>query len=116
MEGGRRGAVRRGLAPETSAFALLHRRPDETPGPLMLRSSCSCKLLVQRGTFLERLYVSLAAVGGLLLILSMLGGLLKERTFVSEPERRTRSTGTFYEKSPSKAMLMPHAVPRRVKR
>jgi len=34
---------------------------------------------------LSELYVSLAAVGGLLLILGMLGGLLKERTFVSEP-------------------------------
>ena len=31
------------------------------------------------------LYVSLAAVGGLLLLLGMLGGLLKERTPVSEP-------------------------------
>jgi sodium/hydrogen antiporter len=34
---------------------------------------------------LNALYVSLAAVGGLLLLLGMLGGLLKERTFVSEP-------------------------------
>ncbi|MGI8859917.1 MAG: cation:proton antiporter [Rubrobacteraceae bacterium] len=34
---------------------------------------------------MSELYVSLAAVGGLLLILGMLGGLLKERTFVSEP-------------------------------
>jgi len=34
---------------------------------------------------LNELYVSLAAVGGLLLVLGMLGGLLKERTFVSEP-------------------------------
>ena len=31
------------------------------------------------------LYVSLAAVGGLLLVLGMLGGLLKERTPLSEP-------------------------------
>ena len=31
------------------------------------------------------LYVSLAAVGGLLLLLGLLGGLLKERTPVSEP-------------------------------
>ena len=31
------------------------------------------------------LYMSLAAVGGLLLVLGMLGGLLKERTPVSEP-------------------------------
>ena len=31
------------------------------------------------------LYVSLAAIGGLLLLLGMLGGLLKERTPVSEP-------------------------------
>lgn len=34
---------------------------------------------------MNELYVSLAAIGGLLLILGMLGGLLKERTFVSEP-------------------------------
>jgi sodium/hydrogen antiporter len=34
---------------------------------------------------LNVLYVSLAAVGGLLLLLGMLGGLLKERTPVSEP-------------------------------
>jgi sodium/hydrogen antiporter len=34
---------------------------------------------------LNELYVSLAAVGGLLLVLGMLGGLLKERTPVSEP-------------------------------
>jgi NhaP-type Na+/H+ or K+/H+ antiporter len=34
---------------------------------------------------LRELYVSLAAVGGLLLLLGMLGGLLKERTPVSEP-------------------------------
>ncbi len=34
---------------------------------------------------MNELYVSLAAVGGLLLVLGMLGGLLKERTFVSEP-------------------------------
>src|SRR5215210_6863954 len=34
---------------------------------------------------LNALYVSLAAVGGLLLLLGVLGGLLKERTPVSEP-------------------------------
>jgi sodium/hydrogen antiporter len=34
---------------------------------------------------LNVLYVSLAAVGGLQLLLGMLGGLLKERTPVSEP-------------------------------
>jgi NhaP-type Na+/H+ or K+/H+ antiporter len=34
---------------------------------------------------LNALYVSLAAIGGLLLLLGMLGGLLKERTPVSEP-------------------------------
>jgi sodium/hydrogen antiporter len=34
---------------------------------------------------LNALYVSLAAVGGLLLLLGMLGGILKERTPVSEP-------------------------------
>ena len=34
---------------------------------------------------MNELYVSLAAVGGLLLVLGMLGGLLKERTPVSEP-------------------------------
>jgi sodium/hydrogen antiporter len=34
---------------------------------------------------LRELYVSLAAVGGLLLLLGVLGGLLKERTPVSEP-------------------------------
>jgi NhaP-type Na+/H+ or K+/H+ antiporter len=34
---------------------------------------------------LTELYVSLAAVGGLLLLLGMLGGVLKERTPVSEP-------------------------------
>jgi hypothetical protein len=34
---------------------------------------------------LSVLYVSLAAVGGLLLLLGLLGGLLKERTPVSEP-------------------------------
>src|SRR5829696_7446576 len=34
---------------------------------------------------LNALYVSLAAVGGLLLLLGMLGGLLKERTPLSEP-------------------------------
>jgi len=36
-------------------------------------------------TVLNALYVSLAAVGGLLLLLGMLGGVLKERTPVSEP-------------------------------
>ena len=39
----------------------------------------------QRGGLLNALYVSLAAIGGLLLLLGMLGGLLKERTPVSEP-------------------------------
>ena len=34
---------------------------------------------------MTELYVSLAAVGGLLLLLGVLGGLLKERTPVSEP-------------------------------
>jgi NhaP-type Na+/H+ or K+/H+ antiporter len=34
---------------------------------------------------LSELYISLAAVGGLLLLLGVLGGLLKERTPVSEP-------------------------------
>lgn len=34
---------------------------------------------------MRELYVSLAAVGGLLLLLGMLGGLLKERAPVSEP-------------------------------
>ena len=34
---------------------------------------------------MQELYVSLAAVGGLLLLLGVLGGLLKERTPVSEP-------------------------------
>ena len=34
---------------------------------------------------MNELYVSLAAVGGLLLLLGVLGGLLKERTPVSEP-------------------------------
>jgi sodium/hydrogen antiporter len=34
---------------------------------------------------LNVLYVSLAAVGGLLLLLGMLGGVIKERTPVSEP-------------------------------
>ena len=34
---------------------------------------------------LRELYVSLAAVGGLLLLLGVLGGLLKERTPISEP-------------------------------
>ena len=38
-----------------------------------------------KGPTLTELYVSLAAVGGLLLLLGMLGGLLKERTPVSEP-------------------------------
>ena len=33
---------------------------------------------------MNSLYVSLAAVGGLLLLLGMLGGILKERTPVSE--------------------------------
>src|SRR5215218_8615150 len=36
-------------------------------------------------TVLNALYVSLASVGGLLLLLGMLGGVLKERTPVSEP-------------------------------
>jgi NhaP-type Na+/H+ or K+/H+ antiporter len=39
----------------------------------------------ERGFSLTELYVSLAAVGGLLLLLGMLGGVLKERTPVSEP-------------------------------
>ena len=34
---------------------------------------------------MRELYVSLAAVGGLLLLLGVLGGLIKERTPVSEP-------------------------------
>ena len=34
---------------------------------------------------MHELYVSLAAVGGLLLLLGVLGGLLKERTPISEP-------------------------------
>ena len=34
---------------------------------------------------MTELYVSLATVGGLLLLLGMLGGVLKERTPVSEP-------------------------------
>jgi sodium/hydrogen antiporter len=34
---------------------------------------------------LSALYVSLAAIGGLLLLLGLLGGLLKERTPLSEP-------------------------------
>jgi sodium/hydrogen antiporter len=38
-----------------------------------------------RGIILKELYVSLAAVGGLLLLLGVLGGLIKERTPVSEP-------------------------------
>src|SRR5215211_3758782 len=38
-----------------------------------------------RGVTLRELYVSLAAVGGLLLLLGVLGGVLKERTPVSEP-------------------------------
>jgi sodium/hydrogen antiporter len=38
-----------------------------------------------RGIILRELYVSLAAVGGLLLLLGVVGGLLKERTPVSEP-------------------------------
>src|ERR671910_477053 len=39
----------------------------------------------REGSTLNELYVSLAAVGGLLLLLGMLGGILKERTPVSEP-------------------------------
>ena len=38
-----------------------------------------------RGIILRELYVSLAAVGELLLLLGVLGGLLKERTPISEP-------------------------------
>jgi sodium/hydrogen antiporter len=38
-----------------------------------------------KGIILRELYVSLAAVGGLLLLLGVLGGLLKERTPISEP-------------------------------
>src|SRR5918998_886930 len=38
-----------------------------------------------RGIILRELYVSLAAAGGLLLLLGVVGGLLKERTPVSEP-------------------------------
>jgi hypothetical protein len=38
-----------------------------------------------RGITLRELYVSLAAVGGLLLLLGVVGGLLKERTPISEP-------------------------------
>src|SRR5215217_7845045 len=38
-----------------------------------------------RGVTLRELYVSLAAVGGLLLLLGVVGGLLKERTPISEP-------------------------------
>ncbi len=34
---------------------------------------------------MRELYVSLAAVGGLLLLLGVVGGLLKERTAISEP-------------------------------
>lgn len=34
---------------------------------------------------MRELYVSLAAVGGLLLLLGVVGGLLKERTPISEP-------------------------------
>jgi sodium/hydrogen antiporter len=34
---------------------------------------------------LNALYVSLAVVGGLMLMLGMLGGLLIERTLISEP-------------------------------
>jgi sodium/hydrogen antiporter len=41
--------------------------------------------MAARGVTLRELYVSLAAVGGLLLLLGVLGGLLKERTPVSEP-------------------------------
>jgi sodium/hydrogen antiporter len=40
---------------------------------------------VGQGVILRELYVSLAAVGGLLLLLGVLGGLLKERTPISEP-------------------------------
>src|ERR671917_876863 len=39
----------------------------------------------EREVILQELYVSLAAVGRLLLLLGVLGGLLKERTPVSEP-------------------------------
>ena len=39
----------------------------------------------RRSTVLNALYVSLAAVGGLMLLLEMLGGLLIERTLISEP-------------------------------
>jgi sodium/hydrogen antiporter len=42
-------------------------------------------MMAARGVTLRELYVSLAAVGGLLLLLGVLGGLLKERTPVSEP-------------------------------
>src|SRR5919112_6358505 len=42
-------------------------------------------MVAARGVTLRELYVSLAAVGGLLLLLGMLGGILKERTPVSEP-------------------------------
>ena len=38
-----------------------------------------------RGIILRELYVSLAAVGGLLLLLGVVGGLVKERTPISEP-------------------------------
>src|ERR687890_442749 len=38
-----------------------------------------------RGIILRELYVSLAAVGGLLLLLGVVGGLLKERSPISEP-------------------------------
>jgi sodium/hydrogen antiporter len=41
--------------------------------------------MMREGSVLNVLYVSLAAVGGLLLLLGLLGGLLKERTPVSEP-------------------------------
>ena len=34
---------------------------------------------------MRELYVSLAAVGGLLLLLGVVGGLIKERTPISEP-------------------------------
>jgi NhaP-type Na+/H+ or K+/H+ antiporter len=42
-------------------------------------------MALTRGIILRELYVSLAAVGGLLLLLGVVGGLLKERTPISEP-------------------------------
>src|SRR5918995_6955707 len=42
-------------------------------------------MALRRGIILRELYVSLAAVGGLLLLLGVVGGLLKERTPISEP-------------------------------